>query len=72
MVDFTSAADLTDWDALSDDTLFAMAEQRARQGLAPPARIYRIEYRHRIDWSRFPEWARPVDPEMFDGCGHEG
>jgi len=52
--------------------LIRLAEQRMRNGLAPPPEIYRIENRRRIDWLRFPAWARPVDPELFDGCCHEG
>jgi hypothetical protein len=49
-----------------------MAAERVRQGLAPPREIYHAPYRERIDWSRFPEWVRPSDPEMFQGCAHEG
>jgi hypothetical protein len=48
------------------------ASERVRQGLAPPNEIYEVPYRDRIDWSRFPEWARPTDPEVFQNCGHEG
>jgi hypothetical protein len=54
------------------DRLTELAEWRMRRGLAPPPEIYRVEYRRRIDWLRFPAWARPVDPELFDGCCHEG
>ena len=52
--------------------LFAIAEDRMRRGLAPPVEIYQIENRRRIDWSMFPAWAQPIDPEVFDGCSHEG
>jgi hypothetical protein len=48
------------------------AAERASKGLPPPKEIYEVQNRNRIDWSRFPEWARPVDPEVFEGCGHEG
>jgi hypothetical protein len=48
------------------------AAERVKQGFAPPKEIYEIPYRDRIDWFRFPEWARPSDPEVFEGCGHEG
>jgi hypothetical protein len=48
------------------------AAERASKGLPPPKEIYEVQYRSRIDWSKFPEWARPVDPEVFEGCGHEG
>ena len=65
-------ADKLSDDELSDDELIELAEQRVRQGLAPPPRIYQIEFRRRIDWSRFPAWAQPVDPEVFNGCCHEG
>ncbi len=52
--------------------LEGQSAERIRQGLAPPPEIYRTPYRERIDWSRFPEWARPIDPELFEECGHEG
>ncbi len=52
--------------------LLRQAEARVRQGLAPPPEIYRLRRREQIDWSAFPSWARPVDPELFDGCCHEG
>jgi hypothetical protein len=42
------------------------------QGLAPPKEIYQAPFRGRIDWGKLPEWARPSDPELFDGRGHEG
>ncbi len=29
-------------------------------------------YRHSIDWARFPSWAQPVDPQLYEGCCHEG
>jgi hypothetical protein len=48
------------------------AVERARLGLAPPREIYDVCNRTRIDWSIFPEWARPIDPEVFEGAGHEG
>ena len=51
-------------------SLVEMATLRVKQGLAPPRQIYQVHYRHQIDWSQFPSWARPSDPEMFD-C-HEG
>jgi len=41
-------------------------------GLAPPPEIYQVPYRNQIDWSKFPEWARPSDPDLFEGCSHEG
>jgi hypothetical protein len=48
------------------------ALERVRKGLAPPRKIYEVPYRNRIDWSAFPDWARPSDPELYEGCGHEG
>jgi hypothetical protein len=54
------------------ERLIELAETRMHRGLAPPPDIYRIEYRRRIDWLQFPDWARPVDPQLFDGCCHEG
>jgi hypothetical protein len=48
------------------------ARQRTRQGLAPHREIYDVRNRDRVDWSTLPEWARPSDPELFEGCAHEG
>ncbi len=48
------------------------AAERARAGRAPPREVYEVRNRGRIDWSRFPSWARPSDPELFEGCAHEG
>jgi hypothetical protein len=48
------------------------AAERAREGRAPPREVYEVKNRGRIDWSRFPNWARPSDPELFEGCAHEG
>ena len=45
---------------------------RTREGLAPPKEIYQVQNRERIDWMALPEWARPVDPEVFEGSAHEG
>jgi hypothetical protein len=52
--------------------LEAEAVERIRKGLAPPHEIYEVPYRNRIDWSAFPDWARPCDPELFEECTHEG
>jgi hypothetical protein len=54
------------------EDLLQRATDRMALGLAPPREIYQLPYRARIDWSRFPEWARPIDPELFEGTGHEG
>jgi hypothetical protein len=54
------------------DKLMQTAAERMRKGLAPPREIYQAPYRDRIDWSQFSEWARPCDPELFEGAGHEG
>jgi len=43
-----------------------------RRGVALPREVYDIRNRRRIDWSAFPEWARPVDPDVFAGSAHEG
>jgi hypothetical protein len=48
------------------------AAERARRGLSPPKEIYQVQNRNRVDWLNFPEWARPIDPEVFAGAGHEG
>ena len=54
------------------ETLEQYSLERTRKGLAPPREVYNAQNRGRIDWSRFPEWARPTDPEVFEGCAHEG
>jgi hypothetical protein len=54
------------------EDLIAVAVARMKKGLAPPREIYQTPYRDRINWSEFPEWARPCDPELFEGSGHEG
>jgi hypothetical protein len=48
------------------------ARERLEKGYAPPRGIYDVQNRQRIDWSTVPEWARPVDPELFTDCAHEG
>jgi hypothetical protein len=53
-------------------TLEQEALERVRRGLAPPRAVYEAQNRGRIDWSRFPDWARPTDPEVFEGSSHEG
>lgn len=46
--------------------------ERLSQGLAPPREAYLAPHRSLIDWTDVPEWARPIDPEIFEGCSHEG
>ena len=58
------------WNSLEE--LAEVAAARMRQGLAPPAEIYQVHVRSHINWADFPEWARPLDPDAFDGCCHEG
>jgi hypothetical protein len=53
-------------------TLQRLALEQARKGLAPPRKIYQVPYRDRINWSAFPDWARPNDPDLYQGCAHEG
>jgi hypothetical protein len=73
MIQIAKSGDLSHSSLKIDgQALIKLAQQRMRQGLAPPPQIYRIEYRNRIDWSQFPDWARPIDPQLFDGCCHEG
>lgn len=60
----------TDWK--SPEELAEVAAVRMRQGFAPPAEVYRVPYRSLINWSDFPDWAQPIDPEAFEGCCHEG
>lgn len=52
--------------------LLRTALSRVRAGFAPPAEIYRAEYRRLVDWSQFPLWARWIDPENYTGSCHEG
>ena len=54
------------------EELAEVAKVRMRQGFAPPAEVYQVPYRSHINWCDFPVWARPLDPEAFDGCCHEG
>ena len=54
------------------EELVQVAGKRVAQGLAPPREIYKAQYRKQIDWSKFPEWAQPSDPEVYEGCAHEG
>jgi hypothetical protein len=54
------------------DDLMRRGLERVRKGLPPPRELYDVKYREQIDWLRFPEWARPSDPEVYAGCGHEG
>jgi len=53
-------------------TLEQDALKRTQKGLAPPREVYEAQNRNRIDWSQFPEWARPTDPDAFEGTAHEG
>jgi hypothetical protein len=53
-------------------TLEDETRQRLSKGLAPPREIYDVRNRERIDWSKVPDWARAPDPEVFEGCAHEG
>ena len=72
MVTFEKSTVEHEKQTLRGDALIELTEKLVSQGLAPPARIYGIEYRQRINWSKFPNWAWPIDPEVFDGCCHEG
>jgi hypothetical protein len=56
----------------SAEGLEQVALDRVGQGLPPPREVYEVRNRDRIDWARFPAWARPSDPELFEGCAHEG
>jgi len=53
------------------DNLAKVTAERLKEGLAPPREIYDVRNRGRIDWSSVPDWAKPIDPEMFEGS-HEG
>jgi hypothetical protein len=44
---------------------------RRRNAAAQAASNY-IRNRDRVDWSTLPEWARPSDPDLFEGCVHKG
>jgi len=49
-----------------------LVRERLQKGLAPPREIYDVKNRDRFDWTQMPDWARWVDPELFEGCPHEG
>jgi hypothetical protein len=53
------------------ESLECQAVERLRKGLAPPREIYEVQNRGRLDWSSVPDWARPSDPDLFEGA-HEG
>jgi hypothetical protein len=72
MIQFNCSSEDRCTDAIARDGLIELAEERVALGFAPPPEIYRIEYRRRINWAQFPPWARPIDPEVFDRCCHEG
>jgi hypothetical protein len=72
MISITKRRDVGGRIDVRGDTLIRLAEQRMSHGFATPPEIYRIENRRRIDWLLFPSWARPVDPQVFEGCCHEG
>jgi len=72
MIQFSTLSEASGLESVRGEALIKLAEDRISMGLAPPPEIYRIEYRRRIDWSEFPTWAQPVDPQVFDGCCHEG
>ncbi len=67
-----NSKDLIREDWQTPEELAQLAANRMRQGFPPPAEIYQVQYRSCINWLEFPDWARPVDPEAFDGCCHEG
>jgi hypothetical protein len=54
------------------EALVCRALDRVGMGEPPPREVYDVKYRDRIDWLRFPLWARPSDPDVYTGCGHEG
>jgi len=54
------------------ENLVEIAMSRMREGFPPPAEVYLVQNRGKIDWSLCPDWARPVEPDVFDGCCHEG
>jgi hypothetical protein len=57
---------------IGTEGLVAEALERTKRGLAPPREVYLTPYRDQIDWAQFPDWARPIDPDLFEGCSHEG
>ena len=54
------------------EALEQAALERVCQGLPPPREVYAAPNRDRINWAAFPDWARPSDPELFEGSVHEG
>jgi hypothetical protein len=66
------AAALADRRKEETEKLADQAQDRLNRGLAPPREIYDVQNRARVDWSKVPCWAWPSDPELFEGCCHEG
>ncbi len=50
----------------------AQASGRVQAGFAPPREVYDVTRRQAIDWLTWPAWARPCDPELFEGTAREG
>jgi hypothetical protein len=65
-------ADARRTESPTSEAIARRAAECMRKGLPPPSEIYEVQNRGRLDWSQFPEWARPSDPELFEGCSHEG
>jgi hypothetical protein len=72
MLQFNTELKASSVNAPAGESLMDLAHRRVMSGLAPPREIYRIENRGRVDWSQFPSWAQPLDPQIFDGACHEG
>jgi hypothetical protein len=53
------------------EPLEQVAMKRMSGGYAPPREIYDVRNRGRINWADVPDWAKAVDPEIFEGA-HEG
>ncbi len=54
------------------EMLEQIALDSVSKGQAPPAEVYDVRYRRQIDWLKFPSWAQPASPELYEGCSHEG
>lgn len=68
------------WEGIRHDLVprekpdYHRALSEARQGRVSEElkELHKVPWRTSVPWSLFPAWARPTDPEVFEGCGHEG
>jgi hypothetical protein len=54
------------------NSIVTQALELAKQGKSSPELkiLQKLPYRTQVDWTMFPSWAQPVNPEIF--LCHEG